>query len=101
MASFVVYIGRDATSEERDVIESMKENDESLYCDYQNSPIKIDGFSVAYEEEYQQHVVCQHYIGLISPHDLDQVQSNGIEYTKLQKPHDSRYKLRIRRGPDI
>ena len=93
---FVAYIGRDVTSEEQDAIESKKENDEPLDLDYENSPIKLDGFCVAYEDLYEEYVVCQHYIGMVTSDDFNQLLYDGIDYTKFPKPHDSRYKLRIR-----
>ncbi len=96
--SYHVYIGRDVTSEEEHDIKMRYENDEHLELDHEKSSYKIDGFNVAYEDVFDQYVVCQHYIGELSHEEFDNNLHEGIDYTVLPKPHDKRYKLRIRYG---
>ena len=95
---YYVYIGRDLSPEEEHDLKLRCENDERYEFDHEQSSYKIDGFNVAYEEVFDQYVVCQHFIGLISDEEFDNNLHDGIDYTKLPKPHNNRYKLRIRYG---
>jgi hypothetical protein len=91
----VIYIGRDVTSEEEEAIKSTLDNGESVSLGYKDSPIKLDGYNVAYDEITEEYVVCQYYIGYLSSYDIDQSLQDGIDYD-FPKPHDDRYKLRFR-----
>ncbi len=93
---YIVYIGRDLTSQEQIAFDAKYENAEQPQLGHEQSDYKIDGYNVAYEEVFEEHVVCQHYIGTISSEYFDDKLHEGIDYTKFPNPHDCRYKLRIR-----
>jgi len=93
---YVIYIGRDLTSEEEDAFEATFENKEQPELGYKESEYQIDGFNVAHDDVFETYVVCQFYIGTLSTEDVDEKLHEGIDYTKLPKPHDDRYKLRFR-----
>ncbi len=105
MHLYIVYVGRDLTSEEKAALVLKYENDESFESkretfQHQNSPHKIDGFNVAYEGIpgiYDMYVVCQHYVEQFEcSADDDTYTYEGIDYSSFPKPHDERYNLRIR-----
>ncbi len=90
---FIVYIGRDLTAEEEEAFRAKHENAEVHLFDYKESVYTIDGFNVAYDDVFEEYVICQYYIGTVDTEDINQTLHDGVN---LPNPYDDRYKLRVR-----